>query len=207
MNNTTIISKLNNFKKTLDFKALDDLIHDLQLEALSNGFKPSKTKANKKALAYLKKAGGRNNTRPALNYSTIIDYNNENIQVFTDSYTMFKLKEHYILPDISERPELTYPNVKRLIPDASAGESCQNAGDIEKFLAGLKANVYKKDDETDCFTSESYKVHFDVNRLKQVIEILGTLELKVNLFGSKKPNLFVDESTGNEAILLPVRKY
>lgn len=207
MNNTVLINKLNNYKKTLDMNIIDDLICLLNFETYKDGFKPSKKTANKKALAYLKKAGGRNNTRPALSYSNIIDYNGELLQVFTDSYTMFMLKEHYILPDISERPELTYPDVKRLIPDAFNGEPCKNAGDIEKFLAGLKANVYKKDDEIDCFTSESYKVYFDVNRLKQVIEILGTLEVKVYLFGVVKPILFVDESTGNEAILLPVRKY
>ena len=43
-------------------------------------------------------------------------------------------------------------------------------------------------------------------RLKNVIEIMGTIELDIYAYGPFKPLLFIDNNTGNKSILLPLKK-
>ena len=68
----------------------------------------------------------------------------------------------------------------------------------------IKSKQYEKEKPFDSFHTGTYDVYFNVYKLKTIIEILGTSELEINIYGQVKPIKLTDKKTGNEAILLPI---
>ena len=72
------------------------------------------------------------------------------------------------------------------------------------LLNKIKSKQYEKEKPFDSFNTGAYKVYFNVDKLKTIIEILGTSNLEINIYGQTKPIKLSDKKTGNEAILLPI---
>lgn len=131
-------------------------------------------------------------------------------QVFTDSYILFALNTYYKLPTVEDfkkenrNENLTYPQVASLIPNEN-GFILENAKEkMEDILKKIKSKQYEKEKPFDSFHTGTYDVYFNVDKLKTVIEILGTSDLEINIYGQLKPIKLVDKKTGNEAIILPI---
>lgn len=215
MNNTTLLKKLQKIEKNGCINLDQDfitLLNEVKQEVYNEtkGFTSSQKQASKKALNFLKKLQKR--ARPILGYCDFQDIHGEKYQVFTDSYILFGLKTFYELPTIedfkkldSKNKESTYPSVYRIVPDIYYGEKTEN--NIETLLKKLKSGMYEKGQENDYIESKTYKAFFDVKKLKDAVEVLGTADVDVYLFGDKKPTMFLDSKTGNFAIICPLRKY
>lgn len=68
----------------------------------------------------------------------------------------------------------------------------------------MKSKQYEKESPFDYFRTGSYDVYFNVDKLKTIVEILGTSDLEITIYGQIKPVKLTDKKTGNEAILLPI---
>lgn len=216
MKNTTLLKKLQKIEKNASMNLGPDfiaLLNEVKQEVYNEtkGFTSSQKQASKKALAFLKKLQ-KKGVRPILGYCDFQEIHGEKYQVFTDSYTLVALKTFYELPTVedfkkldSKNKEATYPSVYRIVPDVYFGEKTEN--NIETLLKKLKSGMYEKGQETDYFESKSYKALFDVKQLKDAVEMLGTTNLDIYLFGNTKPAMFLDSETGNFAIICPLRKY
>ena len=216
MNNTTLLKKLQKIEKNgsinLDQDFID-LLNEIKQEVYNEtkGFTSSRKRASKKALTFLKKLQ-KKDTRPVLGYCDFQEIHGEKYQVFTDSYTLIALKTFYELPTVedfkkmdSRNKEATYPSVYRIVPYVHDGEKAKN--NIETLLKKLKSGMYEKEQEVDSIESKSYKANFDIKRLKEAVEMLGTVNLDIYLFGNTKPAMFLDSETGNFAIICPLRKH
>ena len=215
MKNTTLLKKLQKIEKNGSIN-LDpdfiDLLNEVKQEVYNetNCFTSSQKQASKKALNFLKKL--QKHSRPILGYCDFQEIHGEKYQVFTDSYTLVALKTFYELPTIedfkkldSKNKDATYPSVYRIVPDIYYGEKAEN--NIETLLKKLKSGMYEKGQENDYIESKSYKPLFDVKRLKDAVEMLGTIDFDIYLFGNTKPAMFVDSETGNFAVVCSLRHY
>lgn len=215
MNNTTLLKKLQKIEKNGSIN-LDpdfiDLLNEVKQEVYNetNCFTSSQKQASKKALTFLKKLQ-KKDARPVLGYCDFQEIHGEKYQVFTDSYTLIALKTFYELPTVedfkkldSRNKEATYPSVYRIVPYVHDGEKAKN--NIETLLKKLKSGMYEKGQEVDSIESKSYKANFDIKRLKEAVEMLGTVDLDIYLFGNTKPSMFLDSETGNFAIVCSIRK-
>lgn len=215
MNNTTLLKKLQKIERNGSIN-LDpdfiDLLNEVKQEVYneSKGFTSSQKQSSKKALNFLKKLQKR--ARPILGYCDFQDIHGEKYQVFTDSYILIGLKTFYELPTIedfkkldSKNKDATYPSVYRIVPDIYYGEKTEN--NIETLLKKLKSGMYEKGQENDYIESKSYKALFDVKKLKDAVEMLGTTDLDIYLFGNTKPLILLDPKTGNFAVICSLRKY
>lgn len=215
MNNTTLLKKLQKIEKNGSINLDQDfitLLNEVKQEVYNEtkGFTSSQKQASKKALNFLKKLQKR--ARPILGYCDFQDIHGEKYQVFTDSYILIGLKTFYELPTIedfkkldSKNKDATYPSVYRIVPDIYYGEKTEN--NIETLLKKLKSGMYEKCQENDYIESKSYKALFDVKRLKDAVEMLGTADVDVYLFGDTKPAMLLDSKTGNFAVICSLRKY
>lgn len=215
MGNTELLKRLLKIERNGSINLDPDfitLLNDIKMEVYNEekGFTSTEKKANKKAAAFLKKAYKR---RPVLSVCDIQTTNGIDYQVFTDSYAAFYMKKHYKLETIEdlnnrEATQLKYPDVVRLLPDETDGSLIQNGKQLlDEALKKHKAGLLKQlDSMTVC---ELYhgdkKITVDILKLKSVIEIMGTSDLDIYFYGSFKPLLFIDNITGNKAILLPIR--
>ena len=215
MNNTTLLKKLQKIENNGSINLDPDfiaLLNEVKQEVYneSKGFTLTQKQASKKALNFLKKSQKR--ARPILGYCDFQEIHDQKYQVFTNSYVLIGLKTFYELPTVedfkkldSRNKDATYPSVYRLVPYVHDGEKAGN--NIEKKKKKLKAGMYEKNQEFDYITSKSYKELFDVKQLKEGIEMLGTMDVDIYLFGNTKPAMFLDSKTGNFAIVCPIRKY
>ena len=215
MNNTTLLKKLQKIENNGSINLDPDfiaLLNEVKQEVYneSKGFTLTQKQASKKALNFLKKSQKR--ARPILGYCDFQEIHDQKYQVFTNSYVLIGLKTFYELPTVedfkkldSRNKDATYPSVYRLVPYVHDGEKAGN--NIDEFLKKLKAGMYEKNQEFDYITSKSYKELFDVKQLKEGIEMLGTMDVDIYLFGNTKPAMFLDSKTGNFAIVCPIRKY
>lgn len=216
MKNTELLKKLLKIERNGSINIDPDfitLLNDVKMEVYNDekGFTSTEKKANKKAAAFLKKSYKR---KPVLSVCDIQQINGIDYQVFTDSYVAFYIKKHYKLETIEnlndrERTQLKYPDMVRLLPDENNGLLIHNgkllldealkkhkAGLLEKIGSTTIYKLYCGDDE----------IIVDILKLKSVIEIMGTSVLDIYFYGSFKPLLFVDNITGNKALLLPIIK-
>lgn len=216
MKNTTLLSKLQKIEKNASMNLNPDfiaLLNEVKQEVYNEtkGFTSSQKQASKKALAFLKKLQ-KKGARPILGYCDFQEIHGEKYQVFTDSYTLIALKTFYELPTVedfkkldSKNNDTTYPSVHRIVPYVHDGEKAKN--NIETLLKKLKSGMYEKGQEIDSIESKSYKANFDIKRLKEAAEMLGTMDIDIYLFGNTKPAMFLDSKTGNFAIICSLRKY
>lgn len=217
MKNTELLKKLLKIERNGSINIDPDfitLLNDVKMEVYNEekGFTSGEKKANKKAAAFLKKLYKR---RPVLSVCDIQTTNGIDYQVFTDSYVAFYMMKHYKLETIEdlnnrEGMQLKYPDVVRLLPDENNGSLIHNG----KFLLDEALKKHKADllEKLDSMTI--YKLYYgdekitvDILKLKTVIEIMGTSDLDIYFYGSFKPLLFVDNITGNKAILLPIKTH
>lgn len=213
MKNTTLLSKLLKIEKNgsvnLDHDFLT-LLAEVKQEVYNEemAFSSDQKRASKKALAFLTKIK-KQNVCPFLAYCDFQEINGSKKQVFTDSFILFALNTYYELPTVEDfkketrNKNATYPQVASLIPGGN-GFILENAKEkIEDVLKKIKSKQYEK--PVDSFHTGAYDVYFNVDKLKTIIEILGTSDLEINIYGQIKPIKLTDKKTGNEAILLPIR--
>ena len=201
MTKTKIIEKLLKAKnnKTNTFAIIDELLNDLQTEIMNEKNKDrTLIQKTNKAKAFLKGAG---KTREVLSFSII----ENGYQYFTDSIVAFKLKEHLILNDVNKYNEenkelLRYPNIERLFSNLKSDATVDDLN-IDYYLNKLKAKKYNKNEEKEIFENENIKICFDVKKLKMITDILGTSNLLIKCSGKNRALYFIDEKTGNEALL------
>lgn len=217
MKNTELLKKLLKIERNGSINIDPDfitLLNDIKMEVYNEekGFTSTEKKANKKAAAFLKKSYKRN---PVLSVCDIQTTNGINYQVFTDSYVAFYIKKYYKLETIEElnnreRTQLKYPDVVRMLPDENKGSLIHNGKYLlDEALKKHKAGLLEKLDSTTI-----YKLYYgdeiitvDILKLKSVIEIMGTTDLDIYFYGTFKPLLFVDNITGNKALLLPIKTH
>ena len=214
MKNTTLLNKLLRIEQNgcvnpdPDFLAL---LAEVKQEVYNEEktFSSDQKRASKKALAFLTKIK-KQNKYPFLAYCDFQEVNGSKKQVFTDSYILFALNTYYKLPTVEDlkketrNENLTYPQVASMIPNEN-GFILENAKEkTEDILKKIKSKQYEKEKPFDSFHTGTYDVYFNVDKLKTIIEILGTSDLEVNIYGQRKPIKLTDKKTGNEAILIPI---
>ena len=165
-----------------------------------------RTKAALRFLKHVSKA------RPVLHYCDYQNIAGTGYQVFTDSYTLFMLVDKMELPYCKDNlPNVNYPNIRNLYNYCGHTDITESI-DIKDILAKLKAKMLPIDNKIAKYVNENVNVDgktvaiaFEANRLKTIVDILGTSELKVYYSRDKAPLLFVDEATGNKAMLCPIK--
>ena len=214
MKNTTLLNKLLKIEQNGSLNLDPDfltLLAEVKQEVYNEekAFSSDQKKASKKALAFLTKIK-KQNIRPFLAYCDFQEVNGSKKQVFTDSYILFALETYYELPTMEDfkketrNENATYPKVASAIPNKN-GFILENAKEkIEDILKKIKSKQYEKEKPFDSFNTGAYEVYFNVDRLKTIIDILGTSNLEINIYGPVKPIKLSDKKTGNEAILLPI---
>ena len=228
MKNTLLLNNLlsikNNFKenKELDLALLEAMIEDTRKEiSLEKITTPSEKKAFNKALSYLKKL--KNGTRPVLGYVNKQKLNDgKEYYVFTDSITLYALKENKGLPlfeDLSKEEleknniseTTSYPQVFRLVPDENDGTPVE-IFDYDKLVKSMKANpeyIRSYDYKNQKWyvlkirlDSDEY-IMLDGYFLKQTYEMLASKDLKAYVYGKNRPVLLMNDN-GDKALILPV---
>ena len=216
MENTKLLNQLENIASKVNLEYVPELaglINELKAEIYSesNGkINKSLLQRTKAALKFLK-----NNSkyREILHYC---DYQNISVtdyQVFTDSYTLFMLVDKMELPYYKDNmPNASYPNVKNLYSASYYDTDITESIDIKDIMAKLKAKMLPIDNKIAKYVNENVNANgktvaiaFDANYLKTIVDILGTSELKVYYRRDMAPLLFVDENTGNKALLMPIK--
>ena len=216
MEKTKLLNQLEQIaaKVSVDYvPELSGLIAELKAEIYSeykgvvNKSLLQRTKAALKFLKHVSKV------RPVLQYCDYQNISGIDYQVFTDGYTMFMLVDRMELPYCKDNmPNVEYPNVKNLYNASWYDTDITESIDIKDIMAKLKAKMLPIDNKIAKYINEKVdtyddivKIGFDANRLKSIVDILGTTELNVYYRRELAPLLFVDEVTGNKAMLCPIR--
>lgn len=216
MEKTKLLNQLEQIaaKVSVDYvPELSGLIAELKAEIYSESYgkiNKSLLQMQKAALRFLKNAG---KYREILHYCDYQNIEGTDYQVFTDSYTLFMLVDKMELPYYKDNlPNINYPNLKNLYSASYYDTDITESIDIKDIMAKLKAKMLPIQDKMAKYVNETVNVNgrvvqlaFDANRLKTIVDILGTSELKVYYLRDKAPLLFVDESTGNKALLMPIK--
>ena len=216
MEKTKLLNQLEQIaaKVSVDYvPELSGLIAELKAEIYSEYkgvVNKSLLQRTKAALKFLKNAG---KYREILHYCDYQNISGTDYQVFTDSYTLFMLVNKMELPYCKDNmPNVEYPNVKNLYSASWYDTDITESIDIKDILAKLKAKMLPIDNKIAKYVNENVdtydyivKIGFDANRLKSIVDILGTTELNVYYRRKSAPLLFVDEVTGNKALLMPIR--
>lgn len=216
MEKTKLLNQLEQIaaKVSVDYvPELSGLIAELKAEIYSEYkgvVNKSLLQRTKAALRFLKHVS---KVRPVLQYCDYQNINGTDYQVFTDSYTLFMLVDKMELPYYKDNmPNASYPNVKNLYNDSWYDIDITESIDINDIMAKLKAKMLPIQDKMAKYVNENVNAYgktvaiaFDANRLKSIVDILGTTELNVYYRKKSVPLLFVDEITGNKALLMPIR--
>lgn len=217
MEKTKLLNQLEQIaaKISLDYvPELSGLIAELKAEIYSEYkgvVNKSLLQRTKAALRFLKNAGSKG--RDIFKYCDYQNIEGTDYQVFTDSYTLFMLVDKMELPYYKDNiPSASYPNLKNLYSASYYDTDITESIDIKDIMAKLKAKLLPMEDKIAKYVNENVNVNgrvvqlaFDANRLKTIVDILGTSELKVYYRRDIAPLLFVDEATGNKALLMPMR--
>ena len=215
MEKTKLLNQLEQIaaKVSVDYvPELSGLIAELKAEIYSEYkgvVNKSLLQRTKAALRFLKGAG---KYREILHYCDYQNISGTDYQVFTDSYTLFMLVDRMELPYYKDNmPNVSYPNLSSICNDCGYTDITESI-DIKDIMAKLKAKMLPIQDKMAKYVNanvDTYddivKIGFDANRLKSIVDILGTTELNVYYRRKLAPLLFVDEVTGNKALLMPIR--
>ena len=216
MEKTKLLNQLEQIAAKISVEYVPELgvlINELKAEiyAESNGvINKSLLQRTKAALRFLKHVS---KVRPVLQYCDYQNIAGIDYQVFTDGYTMFMLVDRMELPYYKDSmPNVSYPNLANLYNASWYDTDITESIDIKDILAKLKAKMLPIQDKMAKYVNENVntyndivKIGFDANRLKSIVDILGTTELNVYYKRESAPLLFVDEVTGNKAMLCPIR--
>ena len=220
MEKTKLLNQLENIASKVNLEYVPELaglINELKAEIYSesNGkINKSLLQRTKAALKFLKNAG--NKGRDIFKYCDYQNIAGTDYQVFTDSYTLFMLVDKMELPYYKDSmPNASYPNAKNLCSASYYDTDITESIDIKDIMAKLKAKMLPIDNKIAKYVNKNVNANgktvaiaFNANYLKTIVDILGTSELKVyyrdNTIGYS-PLLFVDESTENKALLVPMR--
>ena len=216
MENTKVLNELEKIGSKVNLEYVPELaglINELKAEIYSesNGtINKSLLQRTKAALKFLK-----NNSkyREILHYCDYQNISGTDYQVFTDSYTLFMLVDKMELPYYKDSmPNASYPNVKNLYSASYYDTDITESIDIKDIMAKLKAKMLPIDNKIAKYVNENVNANgktvaiaFNANYLKTIVDILGTSELKVYYRRDMSPLLFVDEATGNKALLVPIK--
>lgn len=204
MKTEIIVKKLDEALRTRDFLAMYRLLEDLKKDAYveAKGFTTNEKRAYKAALKLLEKAG---KTRPVLGCAAIqTATDDQEYQVFTDSYCAFYLKNHFDLP----KADQSYPNLVACMPK-ELGEQCEvNVNDVMKKI---KSRSLPHIDDVDGkplyivpIGKDNKTCYINAEMFKTVVTILNETELKFYSNGMRNPVTVIDENTGNKAIMLGI---
>lgn len=219
MENTKVLNQLEKIASKVNLEYVPELaglINELKAEIYSesNGsINKSLLQRTKAALRFLKHVS---KGRPVLQYCDYQTINGTDYQVFTDSYTLFMLVDKMELPYYKDNmPSANYPNVKNLYNAGYYDTDITESIDIKDILAKLKAKMLPIDNKIAKYVNENVNadgktvaIAFNANYLKTIVDILGTSELKVYYRNYRRdiaPLLFVDEATGNKALLCTIK--
>ena len=216
MENTKVLNELEKIASKVNLEYVPELaglINELKAEIYSesNGsINKSLLQRTKAALRFLK-----NNSkyREILHYCDYQNIGGTDYQVFTDSYTLFMLVDKMELPYYKDNmPSASYPNVKNLYSAGWYDTDITESVDVTDIMAKLKAKMLPIDNKIAKYVNENSNANgktialaFNANYLKTIVDVLGTSELKVYYRRDKAPLLFVDEATGNKALLCPIK--
>ena len=217
MEKTKVLNELEKIasKVNLDYvPELAGLINELKAEIYSesNGkINKSLLQMQKAALKFLKNAGSKG--RDIFKYCDYQNISGTDYQVFTDSFILFMLVDKMELPYYKDSmPSASYPNVKNLYSASYYDTDITESIDIKDIMAKLKAKMLPIDNKIAKYVNENVNANgktvaiaFNANYLKTIVDILGTSELKVYYRRDMAPLLFVDENTGNKALLMPIK--
>lgn len=216
MEKTKLLNQLEQIaaKISVDYvPELSGLIAGLKAEIYSESnrkINKSLLQMQKAALRFLKNAG---KYREILHYCDYQNIAGTDYQVFTDSYTLFMLVDKMELPYYKDNmPSANYPNVKNLYNAGYYDTDITESIDIKDIMAKLKAKMLPIQDKIAKYVNENVNINgkttaiaFNANYLKTIVDVLGTSELKVYYRRDMAPLLFVDEATGNKALLMPIK--
>ena len=217
MENTKLLNQLENIASKVNLEYVPELaglINELKAEIYSesNGkINKSLLQMQKAALKFLKNAGSKG--RDIFKYCDYQNIAGTDYQVFTDSFILFMLVDKMELPYYKDNmPNASYPNVKNLYNASWYDTDITESIDIKDIMAKLKAKMLPMEEKIAKYVNEDVNANgrvvqlaFDANRLKTIVDVLGTSELKVYYRRDMAPLLFVDESTGNKALLMPIK--
>ena len=217
MENTKLLNQLENIASKVNLEYVPELaglINELKAEIYSesNGkINKSLLQMQKAALRFLKNAGSKG--RDIFKYCDYQNIAGTDYQVFTDSFILFMLVDKMELPYYKDSiPSASYPNVKNLYSASYYDTDITESIDIKDIMAKLKAKMLPIDNKIAKYVNENVNANgktvaiaFNANYLKTIVDILGTSELKVYYRRDMAPLLFVDEATGNKALLMPIR--
>lgn len=217
MENTKVLNELEKIASKVNLEYVPELaglINELKAEIYSesNGkINKSLLQMQKAALRFLKNAGSKG--RDIFKYCDYQNIAGTDYQVFTDSYTLFMLVDKMELPYYKDNmPSANYPNVKNLYNTSWYDTDITESIDIKDIMAKLKAKMLPIDNKIAKYVNENVNANgktvaiaFNANYLKTIVDILGTSELKVYYRRDKAPLLFVDETTGNKALLTLIK--
>ena len=140
---------------------------------------------------------------PCLNYCDYQTIKGIKYQVFTNSYVLFMLVNKLELPYYLDYQcgELKYPNFERIYKYASFGQDITGLIDINDVIYQMKNKTIHKADILN------YKLDFvefgiKAKYIKDIVDILGTIDLRVYFTVPNKPLLFVDAISGNQALAM-----
>ena len=124
-------------------------------------------------------------------------------QVFTNTFVLFMLVDKLELPHYFDYQcsELIYPNIERIYKYASLGTDITGLIDINDIIYQMKNKTIHPADILN------YKLDFvefgiKAKYIKDIVDILGTIDLRVYYTAPNKPLLFVDAISGNQALAM-----
>ena len=220
MEKTKLLNQLENIASKVNLEYVPELaglINELKAEIYSesNGkINKSLLQMQKAALKFLKNAGSKG--RDIFKYCDYQNIGGTDYQVFTDSYTLFMLVNKMELPYYKDNmPNASYPNVRNLYSASYYDTDITESIDIKDIMAKLKAKMLPIDNKIAKYVNENVNANgktvaiaFNANYLKTIVDVLGTSELKVYYRDNTRgysPLLFVDENTGNKALLTLIK--
>lgn len=217
MENTKVLNELEKIASKVNLEYVPELaglINELKAEIYSesNGkINKSLLQMQKAALRFLKNAGSKG--RDIFKYCDYQNISGTDYQVFTDSYTLFMLVDKMELPYYKDNmPSANYPNVNNLYSASYYDTDITESIDVKDIMAKLKAKMIPIQEKIAKYVNENVNANgktiaiaFNANYLKTIVDILGTSELKVYYRRDMAPLLFVDEATGNKALLMPIK--
>ena len=144
-------------------------------------------------------------TRPILKYT---DYQYDNCQIFTDSFVLFKMKNHIEGLPYHNNEHGIYPDIREFMPrkeNMICITNLFNYTDVLNKCDELKINKIKFPKEKKYLINLN-GAYLNPKYVKLVIDILcdNINNIEVYFKGDMRPVLFTN-SKGDEAIICPIR--
>lgn len=145
---------------------------------------------------------------PCLNYCDYQTIKGIKYQVFTNSYVLFMLVDKLELPYYLDYQcgELKYPDVERIYKYASLGTDITGLIDINDVIYQMKNKTIHPADILN-YHLDFVEFGIKAKYIKDVVDILGTIDLRVYYTKPNAPLLFVDAMSGNQALAMCCKQF